>query len=120
MKNEVRYVNINDHRGWLLHDYHREAVAAGRPNWPGDMPGWDREVRDFDAWLDNLDAERIDLLVVARHNRDEPWPIERRWADRAPATVPAGLRGGAGGPPVPRLPARAIPGVLRSRRRHAP
>ncbi|WP_152051717.1 glycosyltransferase family 39 protein [Tautonia marina] len=84
MKNQVRYVNINEHRDWLMHDYHREAVAAGRPNWPGDMPGWDREEEDFDAWLANLRADRIELLVVARHNVSEPWPIERQWAEQHP------------------------------------
>jgi hypothetical protein len=84
MKNRVRYVNVNDRRDWLLHDYHREAVAEGRPNWPTDMPGWDREEQDPDAWLDNLRAEGIDLLVVARHNVDEPWPVELRWAEELP------------------------------------
>jgi hypothetical protein len=84
MKNRVRYVNVNEHRDWLMHDYHREAVAAGRPNWPGDMPGWDREEQDYDAWLANLRADRIELLVVARHNVGETWPIERQWAERHP------------------------------------
>ena len=27
LRNEVRYVNIDRHRDWLLHDYHREARA---------------------------------------------------------------------------------------------
>ncbi|QDV34197.1 glycosyltransferase family 39 protein [Tautonia plasticadhaerens] len=84
MKNTVRYVNVNAHPDWLMHDYHREAARAGRPNWPGDMPGWDREEQDFDAWLDNLRRARIELLVVARHNPGEPWPVERRWADAHP------------------------------------
>jgi hypothetical protein len=84
MRNTVRYVNVNAHPDWLMHDYHREAVAAGRPNWPGDMPGWDREEQDFDAWLANLRLEGIELLVVARHNPGEPWPVERRWADEHP------------------------------------
>ena len=30
LRNEVRYVNIDRHRDWLLHDYHREAMAQGR------------------------------------------------------------------------------------------
>ncbi|RUL85842.1 glycosyltransferase family 39 protein [Tautonia sociabilis] len=84
MRNTVRYVNINAHPGWLLHDYHRQAVRRGQPNWPGDMPGWDREEQDPDAWLANLRAEGIELLVVARHNPGEPWPVERRWADERP------------------------------------
>lgn len=84
MKNRVRYVNINEYRDWLMHDYHREAVADGRPNWPGDMPGWDREEADFDSWLANLRAEEINLIVVARHNPGEAWPIERQWAEQRP------------------------------------
>src|SRR5262249_441968 len=34
LRNDVVYVNIDAHRGWLLHDYHREAIAQGQPNWP--------------------------------------------------------------------------------------
>ncbi len=30
LRNEVRYVNIDAHRDWLLHDYHRQAELAGR------------------------------------------------------------------------------------------
>ncbi len=84
LKNRVRYININEHRDWLLHDYHREATAQGRPNWPGYRPEWDREEADLGAWLGNLRAEQIEWLVVARHNVDEPWPIERQWADEYP------------------------------------
>ena len=84
LKNTVRYVNINGHPDWLMHDYHRVAVAEGRPNWPDYQPDWDRLEADPDAWLSNLQADRIELLVVARPNRDTPWPIERRWADALP------------------------------------
>ncbi len=86
LRNEVRYVNINDRRGWRMHDYHREAIARGEPTSPDPRPDWDRRIADFDAWLENLRAWRIDLLVVARHNPVEPWPIERQWADEAPGT----------------------------------
>ena len=27
LRNDVRYVNVDGHRDWLLHDYHREAMA---------------------------------------------------------------------------------------------
>ncbi len=90
LRNEVRYVNVDSHRDWLLHDYHREARVQGAGLWPNSRPGWDRIHPDYTAWLANLDAERIQLLVVTRANPDEGphnvadaegFPIERRWAD---------------------------------------
>ena len=93
LRNEVRYINIDRHRDWLLHDYHREARALGQGNWPNSRPGWDRIRPDFPAWLDNLDAERIQLLVVTRVNPAEGihniadaenFPIERQWAESHP------------------------------------
>jgi hypothetical protein len=93
LRNEVRYINIDSHRDWLLHDYHREARRRGQGSWPNSRPGWDRIRPDFRAWLENLDAEGIQLLVVTRVNSDagphnaadpERFPIERRWADSHP------------------------------------
>ncbi len=93
LRNEVRYVNINDRRDFLLHDYHREALARGEGVWPNSRPGWDRMNPDYRAWVRNLEAERIDLLVVTRVNSDEGahniadsegFPIERGWADGHP------------------------------------
>jgi len=93
LRNDVRYVNIDRHRDWLLHDYHREARARGQGNWPDSRPGWDRIGPDYQAWVENLEAERIGLLVVTRadptegvHNiaDTERFPIERRWADSHP------------------------------------
>ena len=93
LRNDVRYVNIDRHRDWLLHDYHREARGRGQGNWPDSRPGWDRIRPDFQAWVDNLDAEGIQLLVVTRANPvegihniadSESFPIERRWADSHP------------------------------------
>lgn len=93
LRNEVRYVNIDAHRGWLLHDYHRDARAGGEAPWDTPRPGWDRIRPDFDAWLANLRAERIELLVVARSNpedgrfnvaNDRGFPIEAVWAERHP------------------------------------
>jgi len=93
LRNDVRYVNIDGHRDWLLHDYHRQARALGQGTWPNSRPGWDRIRPDFRAWVDNLEAEGIQLLVVTRadpvegiHNiaDSENFPIERRWADSHP------------------------------------
>jgi hypothetical protein len=93
MRNDVRYVNIDRHRDWLLHDYHREARGRGQGVWPDSRPGWDRLKPDYPAWIDNLEADGIQLLVVTRldpaeglHNiaDSEGFPIERRWADAHP------------------------------------
>jgi hypothetical protein len=93
LRNQVRYVNINRHREWLLHDYHRQAMARGQGNWPNSRPGWDRMEPDFQCWLENLESEGIQLLVVTRVNPQEGahnvadsnnFPIERHWADSHP------------------------------------
>jgi hypothetical protein len=90
LRNEVCYVNIDAHRDWLLHDYHKAAAAQGEPTWPNSRPGWDRAHPDFGAWLGNLQAERIGFLVVTRVNPGEGahnvadvdgFPLERRWAE---------------------------------------
>jgi hypothetical protein len=92
LRNDVRYVNVDKHRGWLLHDYHK---AAGSPVWPDPRPGWDRLPTDYDAWLANLRADAIDLLVVTRANPaeghhlpnpDDPlaFTVERHWAEAHP------------------------------------
>jgi hypothetical protein len=90
LRNDVRYVNIDRHRDWLMHDYRREARARGQGTWPNSRPGWDRIRPDYQAWVENLEAEGIQLLVVTRqdpaegmHNiaDSENFPIERRWAD---------------------------------------
>ncbi len=95
LRNEVRYINIDSHRDWLLHDYHHEARARGEGTWPNSRPGWDRIHPDYAAWLENLRAEGIRLLVVARANPAEgvhnvadaeSFPIERVWADTHPET----------------------------------
>jgi hypothetical protein len=95
LRNEVRYVNVDAHRDWLLHDYHGAARRRGSSTWPNPRPGWDRLHPDYDAWLTNLRSERIQLLVVARakpeegpHNVADPqsFPIERQWAESHPET----------------------------------
>jgi hypothetical protein len=94
LRNDVRYVNIDAHPGWLMHDYHRTAPGRGEPEvWDTPSPGWDRIRPDYDAWLANLRAERIEFLVVARVNPivgafnvadDTGFPIERKWAAEHP------------------------------------
>jgi Dolichyl-phosphate-mannose-protein mannosyltransferase len=93
LRNQVRYINIDGHRDWLLHDYHREALSQGRGTWPNPRPGWDRSDPDYTAWVRNVDAAGIELLVVTRVNPGEGshnvadqelFPIERAWADSHP------------------------------------
>ena len=86
-------MNVDAHRGWTMHDYHRQAKLRGEPTWPNPWPAWDRLHPDYNAWLANLRAERIDLLVVASMGRPrgslldadpQGFPIERRWAESHP------------------------------------
>jgi len=93
LRNDVRYINIDKHRDWLLHDYHHLAESEGNGVWPNSRPGWDRLRPDYLAWLANLEAERIQLLVVTRVNTSEGahnvadsagFPIEKQWADSHP------------------------------------
>ncbi|MGC8641647.1 MAG: glycosyltransferase family 39 protein [Isosphaeraceae bacterium] len=93
LRNDVFYVNVDAHRDWLLHDYHKEAIARGEPTWPNSRPGWDRANPDFSAWLANLRARGIQLLVVTHVNPGEGphnvadaegFPIEKVWAERHP------------------------------------
>ena len=93
LRNEVRYVNVDAHPDWLMHDYHRAAVDRKEPTWPNSRPGWDRAHPSFQAWLSNLKAQQIQLLVVTRANSgegphnvadSEGFPIERIWADSHP------------------------------------
>ena len=93
LRNDVRYINIDRHRDWLLHDYHVQALAEGKGTWPNSRPGWDRARPDYQAWVDNLDAEGIQLVVITRVNPQEGahnaadsnnFPIERHWADTHP------------------------------------
>jgi len=93
-RNQVRYVNVDDHPDWLLHDYHRAAPALGlSASWPDTRPNWERARPDYEAWLENLRAGGIELLVVTRANPNEGrlnpydregFPIERAWADARP------------------------------------
>lgn len=95
LRNEVRYVNVDGRHGWLMHDYHRAAVAdgTGPATWTYPRPGWDRLHPDYDAWLAALRDEGIRLLVVTRANPangphipadSANFPVERQWADGHP------------------------------------
>jgi len=94
-RNDAIYVNINRHRNWLPHDYHearRVAVSADTAAIP--WPQWYRDQPDYEAWLDNLRAARIDLLFVSRINLQgrlvnlngalPDFPVEATWADAHP------------------------------------
>jgi hypothetical protein len=93
LRNDVRYVNVDHHRTWLLDDYHRDATTRGQGIWPNPRPGWDRAAPSYDAWVDNLLADQIQILVVTRVNTGEGahnvadsagFPIERQWAESHP------------------------------------
>ncbi len=94
LENDVRYVNLDGHRNWLLHDYHRAAPSLGLPStWPDTRPGWDRVRPNYSEWLANLVAERIRFLVVTKadplegqHNPfdSQGFPVERAFADAHP------------------------------------
>lgn len=93
LRNDVRYINVDEHPGWLLHDYHRAARERGEPAWDTPRPGWHRLHADYEAWLANLRAAQIQLLVVTRANPADGWfnihdqegfPIERTWAEAHP------------------------------------
>ncbi len=95
LRNDVRYVNVDRHTDWLLHDYQRDAIdsGVGPRTWNHPRPGWDRVHPDYDSWLANLRSQGIQLLVVTRanptegpHNIADPYgfPIERGWADGHP------------------------------------
>lgn len=93
LRNDVRYINVDARRHWLLHDYHRAARSEGKATWTHPRPGWDRIHPDYDSWLANLRDEKVRILVVARANPEEgphhiidpSWfPIERVWAETHP------------------------------------
>jgi hypothetical protein len=128
LRNEVRYVNIDAHRDWSMHRYHRQAVAEGRPHWPGyPRPGWDRARPDYAGWLANLRDAGIEYLVTTRvnpaegpHNVADPqgFPIERGWADAHPESFRL-LYGEAEGDPWFRL-YRVLPAIPENLRRNGP
>ncbi len=93
LTNQVRYVNINEHAEFCMHDYHALFASRGEPLARSATPDWDRRDADEHAWLDNLAAARIDVLFVGLTNRAggthnfydfEGFPIERTWADSHP------------------------------------
>jgi hypothetical protein len=96
LRNDVQYVNINDHADWLPHDYHRDRLRRGLFELAQDpWPQWYRTHSDFESWLANLRARRIEFLFIGRENRHgrletvgtlPQFPIERVWADAHPDT----------------------------------
>lgn len=92
LQNSVEYVNIDTHTDWLPHHYHL-SQPPGQRRWPDPRPTWERMAPNYNAWLANLNAKQIDLVVVARANpnegRSNPYdsigfPIERSWMANHP------------------------------------
>ncbi|MEO7652728.1 MAG: hypothetical protein ABIZ80_19890, partial [Bryobacteraceae bacterium] len=93
--NDAVYVNINRHRDWLPHDYHKARCLTGKTDTAAiSWPQWYREEANYQAWLGNLRTAKIDLLFVSRINLHgqlvalegelPAFPIERTWADAHP------------------------------------
>jgi hypothetical protein len=90
LENTVRYVNVAGHADDVLHDF--RTAAPGTP--ASAEPAPERANPDQRAWLSHLDAQRFEILFVARlypevepsmpHDGDG-FPIERAWADGLPA-----------------------------------
>lgn len=87
LRNRVQYINVDRHTGWMPHDYHL-AQPPEKRRWPDPRPTWERLSPDYSAWLANLEAKHIDLIVTARANPNEGnlnpfdskgFPIERTW-----------------------------------------
>ena len=76
LRNEVRYINVDRHRDWLLHDYHQAAISQGQPTDP-----FGRRVRisrqTIDRWIRDWRAGGFDALV----------PSPRQCTPRTPAEV---------------------------------
>jgi hypothetical protein len=90
LRNEVRYVNINEHADFRMHDYHAQYKSRGEPLSINATPDWDRRESDETAWLKNLQDDGIELLFIGLTNRfggthnfhdPEGFPVERSWAD---------------------------------------
>jgi hypothetical protein len=93
LQNDVRYVNVNRHADYRMHDYHELFRARGEPLANSPTPDWDRREPDQAAWLENLRDHRVDVLFVGfvnraggKHNFYDPegFPIERTWAEQNP------------------------------------
>lgn len=94
-RNDAFYVNVNRHRDWLPHDYHRARRLSGLTDKAAiPWPQWYREEANYESWLENLRWSRTDLLFVTRTNLHgrrldlsgelPAFPIERAWADAHP------------------------------------
>src|SRR5262249_13043689 len=88
LRNELRYVNVNDHADFRMHDYHALYAGRGESLATSSTPDWDRRDADEAAWLRNLRDQRIQLLFIGLTNRAggehnfydaENFPIERTW-----------------------------------------
>jgi hypothetical protein len=88
----VFYVNVNPHREWQFHDYTRwfkKIFPNQTPNTP--EPAYYRVEENYRNWRENLDSEKVDLLVVCPVGENElvnichdrkRFPIEESWAEK--------------------------------------
>ncbi|MFH1539921.1 MAG: hypothetical protein ABIH66_13290 [bacterium] len=93
LRNEVFSVNVDSRAGWQFHDYHLRIPANRRAPAGSERPQFHRASPDAKAWLDNLEARRVDILFCAAldpiarrhmaHDRDG-FTIEVSWAERDP------------------------------------
>ena len=94
LKNDVYYINIDNHPTWLMHDYQRTASDRDEPVlWDTSRPGWGRLNADINDWVQNLASAHVDFLVVARCRPEqgpfniadpEGFPVEGVWAQNNP------------------------------------
>ena len=97
LRNDVRYINVDAHRHWLLHDYHLAALRdpSEPATWPEPRPGWDRNHPDYDALArqspgradpaSGRDARPTPEQRLAQRRDPRPTSrIERVWADAHP------------------------------------
>jgi hypothetical protein len=87
----VRYVNTQGPLEDGFYDFWQRDQGLSMRQKPGLYRGGGRD--DYDQWIRNLEAAKIDWLVVFRLHRQERYiaadregfPIERRWATSHPA-----------------------------------
>lgn len=94
LRNLVRYVHVSEPSSGLAHEADQARRQAGETVLAADpWPGWYRERPDFARWLDNLQREKIEVLLIARENVHgrldaaeglPAFPIEAQWARAHP------------------------------------
>ncbi|HOX29488.1 MAG TPA: hypothetical protein PLQ76_10080, partial [bacterium] len=90
LRHDVFSVNVENHHDWQFHDYHRYAVEQKRAiQFYSERPQYHRFDASIDAWVSNLEKEKIELLfattldpVAMMHmeHDEKGFPIEVSWA----------------------------------------